>query len=162
MRLKLLILLLLVVVLGGLYWNNNQNQIIALLINSPNRSQDVAIDRVQDSTHLRLKDGRTIALCGVVIPNSTMSQAAQSFLKDLVKRSEGAYLVEAAQSGPGSGKGEITLRLPGSPSSELNLTSDLILEGYGSVAQQDSCPNLERFQVAEERAKKQRIGIWKG
>ena len=25
-----------------------------------------------------------------------------------------------------------------------------------------TCPNLERFRVAEERAKKQRIGIWKG
>jgi len=161
MRLKILILLLLTVMLGGLYWSNNQDQIIATLTKSPDRSQDVAIDRVQDASHLRLKDGRTVTLCGVVIPNSTMSQA-QLFLEELVKRSEGAYLVESAQSDWGSVRGEITLRLPGSPSSELNLTSDLILEGYGSLAQQDSCPNLERFRVAEERAKKQRLGIWKG
>ena len=161
MRLKLLTSLLLIVVLGGLYWSNNRDLLIATLANSPDRSQNVEIDRVQDASHLHLKDGRTIALCGLVIPNSMGSQA-QPFLENLVKRSEGAYLVESAQSDKSAERGEITLRLPGSPSSELNLTSELILQGYGSLAQQDTCPNLERFKVAEERSKKQRIGIWKG
>ena len=161
MRLKLLTSLLLIVVLGGLYWSNNRDLLIATLANSPDRSQNVEIDRVQDASHLHLKDGRTIALCGLVIPNSMGSQA-KPFLENLVKRSEGAYLVESAQSDKSAERGEITLRLPGSPSSELNLTSELILQGYGSLAQQDTCPNLERFKVAEERSKKQRIGIWKG
>jgi endonuclease YncB( thermonuclease family) len=165
MRLKLLIPISLAVVLGGIYWSQVSDRIIANITASPELSQDVEIDRVQDASHIVLKDGRTIALCGINIPsstgNSSPGQSATQFVEALVKKSEGAYFVQSSTGNNQPTLGEITLRIPGPPTQELNLTSDLLLQGYGTVVEEAACPNIDRFKVAEERSKKQRLGLWK-
>ena len=163
MRLRLIALSLLMGVLSVGWALGVPQQLIQSMASSDGLSQDVSVAQVEDGTHLALQDGRTVALCGVVVPNTAEAQSsAVKFLEASLTNSEGVLLTSVTKKQQGQIIGELTLVLPGIASSELNLTSDLILKGYGSVDhQQTDCPNLLSFQIAEERAKQKRLGIWK-
>ena len=163
MRLRLIVLFLLMGVMSVGWALDVPQQLIQSMASSDGLSQDVSVAQVEDGTHVALQDGRTVALYGVVVPNTAEAQSsAVKFLETSITNSEGVLLISVTKKQQGQIIGELTLRLPGIPSSELNLTSDLILKGYGSVDhQQTDCPNLLSFQIAEERAKQKRLGIWK-
>ena len=134
-------------------------------------SQSITIAQVKDGDTVKLSDGRDIRFCGVDAPETAkrgkpgqpMGEEAKNYLQKLVNQANGqGYLTPTETDRYGRTVGEIVLRIPDAPGGEVNANTELILSGHAWFYRQYSkCPNADRFEVAEERAARSKLGVHK-
>ena len=134
------------------------------------QSESVTIVNVSDGDTVKLSDKRSIRLCGIDSPEikhgkkpgQPGGEEAKKFLESLVQKSKGrAYLVETDRDRYGRTVGEIFLRIDDAPGGEVNVNSEMVMSGNAYFYRQYSkCPNADRFEVAENIAKKSSAGVW--
>jgi len=126
------------------------------------QSQSVTIVKVSDGDTVKLSDKRSIRLCGIDAPETKQpgGKEAREFLEALVQKSKGsAYLVQTDTDRYGRTVGEIFIS--DSLGREINLNSEMLISGNAYFYRQYSkCPNRDRFELAEEIAKKSSAGVW--
>lgn len=133
-------------------------------------SEDITITAVKDGDTVKLADGRDVRFCGIDAPETGKrgkpgqpgGDKAKKYLEALVKKADGkGYITVTDTDRYGRTVGEITLRISDAPSGEINANSEMIASGNAYFYKQYSkCPNAQSFEIAEERAKKQRLGVF--
>ena len=162
---------LLIILVGALTQQKrfaNAGESLANSMSAP-QSQEITIIKVKDGDTVKLADGRDIRFCGIDAPETQHGKQpaqpggedAKKYLQALVNKANGKGYIEVTDVDRyGRTVGEITLRIQDYPNGEVNANSEMIASGnawfYKKYAK---CPNAQSFEIAEQRAAKQRLGV---
>lgn len=108
-----------------------------------------------------------VRLCGIDAPerDQELGIEARDYLRSLIAKGNGTvYLVRAGEDKYGRTVGELFMPLKSNPEQEIHLNTEMISAGMAWHYKQYSgdCPNQYEFDLAENNAKQDKVGVYSG
>ena len=123
---------------------------------------------VYDGDTLRAeKDGQELKIrfCGIDAPEKKQELGieARDYLRSLINLGNGELLLVPIETDR-YGRTVAEVYVQDSKSTAVNLNMQMLRDGYAWLYAQyvDNCPSKEQFAIAEELAREEKLGIWKG